>query len=168
MSFERLDARFHRPTAQKADSGLGHLPPSRRPDPERTLRRQQRHGRVRSAKAIPTKYCRSIPTTPCSGGRCRGPCVRIGGIAGLFRDRLQGSPRPQGYVRRSADPFLRRCRGKYRLLHLFLHQGRRNQDFPGALQLHLSQARRQLAHCGASFVRDATRPEIALGLAPLG
>ena len=46
--------------------------------------------------------------------------------------------------------------------YTFSHIGRRDQDFPGALQLHLCQARRQLAHCGPSFVRDAAGPEIAL------
>ena len=71
--------------------------------------------RVPSAKAIPTKYCRSIPTTRAVGDAVADRASGSGGIAGLFRDRLQGSPRPQGCVRRSADPFVRRYRGKYRL-----------------------------------------------------
>src|SRR5467141_3265442 len=82
-------------------------------------------------------------------------------IAGLFRDGVQGSSRPQGGLRRSADPRLWRHGGEYRLLHVFLCQGRRDQEPARALQLHLRQERRELAHRRPSFLGDATAPEIA-------
>ena len=43
----------------------------------------------------------------------------------------------------------------YRLLYLYLRQGRRNQDIPRALQLHLRKERRELAHCRPSFLGHA-------------
>ena len=86
---------------------------------------------------------------------------RPDGVAGLFRDGVQGSSRPQGCLRRSADPRLWRHRGEYRLLYVFLCQGWRDQEPARALQLHLRQERRELAHRRPPFLGDATAPEIA-------
>src|SRR5450631_3481297 len=54
--------------------------------------------------------------------------VRPGGATRLFRDRLQGSAQSQGRLRRSVDPRVRECSGKYRLLHVLLRQGWRDQE----------------------------------------
>jgi hypothetical protein len=47
-------------------------------------------------------------------------------------------------------------------LHVFLCQGWRDQELACALQLHLRQERRELAHCRPSFLGHATGPKIAL------
>ena len=85
------------------------------------------------------------------------PTVRSdpGRAEGLFRRRLPGVAEGHRQIRRSVDPGLRRHRGQHRLLHILLHQGRRDQVDPGPLQLHLCEGRQRLEDRGPSLVRDA-------------
>ena len=94
----------------------------------------------------------TIPTHPCplyaKDGVLWGtlsPTVRSDGRAeGLFRRRVPGAAQGHRQVRRPVDPRVRRHRRQYWLLHVLLHQGRRNQIDPGPLQLHLREGRQRL------------------------
>ena len=70
-------------------------------------------------------------------------------------------PRPQGRLRRSVDPCVRECGGQYRLLHVLLCQGWRDEELARALQLHLRQERRALADRRSPFLGHALNTEIA-------
>src|SRR5205823_805315 len=53
-----------------------------------------------------------------------------------------------------------RHRRQYWLLHVFVHQGRGNQDVTSALQLHIRERGRELDDRGPSFIGDARSPSV--------
>lgn len=53
--------------------------------------------------------------------------------------------------------------GQHQLLHIFLRQRWRDEDPAGALQFHLRQERRSMAHRRSSFVGHAASAEITRG-----
>ena len=81
--------------------------------------------------------------------------VRSRRAARLFRERVRCPSERQGQFRRPVDPRLWQHRGEYGLLHVFLCQGRGDQDHSGALQLHLREGRRRLVDRGPSLVGRA-------------
>ena len=164
---------FTGPQRRKRNSGLGFIFPHRQAS-ARTQRGRCGGSNVmggcarrrRSRQSIAALFRRRRALGDAVADRACGS----DGIAGLFRDRLQGSPRPQGYVRRSADPFLRRCRGKYRLLHLFFTP---RTEKPGFSRRATASLKSSAATTGSladvNFLwRFANRPRNgSLGLSPL-
>ena len=80
-----------------------------------------------------------------------GPCR----AEGLLRRRLSGIAQGDRQIRRAVDPRVRKHRDQYGLLHVLLHQGRRNQVDPGPLQPHLCEGRQRVQDRGPSLVGNA-------------